>query len=195
VFPNSRRLIIPAACGIGLIGLVLSINPKAPQAPAAIVPVGTAGFSLSLCLNFIVSALIVARIWHTSRQNRLHGLSHSNNSVHRAVGIVVEAGLLFLAVQFVFVVLFAIAHPAQAILVPVATQVYGISPTLIIVRVSLGVSYEPTTAPISGLHFRGMGRRAGSERTARETRSTDLEMSRTQEGSLNTRKSGEGQEP
>ncbi|KAJ7787402.1 hypothetical protein B0H14DRAFT_2249824, partial [Mycena olivaceomarginata] len=141
------------ACGIGLIGLVLSINPKAPQAPAAIVPVGTAGFSLSLCLNFIVSALIVARIWHTSRQNRLHGLSHSNNSVHRAVGIVVEAGLLFLAVQFVFVVLFAIAHPAQAILVPVATQVYGISPTLIIVRVSLGASYEPTTAPISGLHF------------------------------------------
>ncbi|KAF7358521.1 hypothetical protein MVEN_00903000 [Mycena venus] len=178
------------ACGIGLIGLVLSINPTAPQAPAAIVPVGTAGFSLSLCLNFIVSALIIGRVMHISRQNRRNGVSHSDTAIQRAIGIVIEAGLLFLTAQFVFVVLFAIAHPAQAILVPIATQVYGISPTLIIVRVSAGSSYQPTSVPSSSLRFAsGLGGDA-----------TDFEMSRTQKEastlSLNPRKSGEEeQEP
>ncbi|KAJ7101435.1 hypothetical protein B0H15DRAFT_756419, partial [Mycena belliarum] len=141
------------ACGIALIGLVLTINPTAPVAPAALVPVGTAGFSLSLCLNFIVSALIIGRIWHISRENRVQGVALTDSSIQRAMGIVVEAGLLFLAAQFVFVVLFAIAHPAQAAVEPVATQVYGISPTLIIVRVGLGSSYEPTAAPASSLRF------------------------------------------
>jgi hypothetical protein len=87
----------------------------------------------------------------------------------------VESGLLFLMAQFIFVVLFAIGHPAQAILEPVATQIYvcdsnhtlpiglltrpflfnvqGISPTLIIVRVGMGSSYEQTTAPNSSLRF------------------------------------------
>ncbi|KAJ7605362.1 hypothetical protein DFH06DRAFT_1252927 [Mycena polygramma] len=166
------------ACGLALIGLVLSINPTAPQAPAAIVPVGTAGFSISLCLNLIVSTLIVARIWHVSHQNRLHGISHAVSSVQRAIGIIVESGLLFLAAQFVFVVLFAIAHPAQAILVPIATQIYGISPTLIIVRVGMGSSYEqPTTEPISGLRFVDHLGKSGPEHAAHDN---DLEMSRTQ---------------
>ncbi|KAJ6535091.1 hypothetical protein B0H19DRAFT_1184935 [Mycena capillaripes] len=178
------------ACGVGLIGLVLSINPSAPQAPAAIVPVGTAGFSLSLCLNFIVSALIVGRIWHVSRQNHRHGIAHSVSSVQGAIGIVVESGLLFLVAQFVFVVLFAIAHPAQAVLVPVATQIYGISPTLIIVRVGMGASYEQTmtagssSGPVSGLRIGvgtfGQQRRSVSDRTAHDTRYTDFEMSHTQ---------------
>ncbi|KAJ7110767.1 hypothetical protein C8R43DRAFT_825756, partial [Mycena crocata] len=141
------------ACGIGLIGLVLTINPAAPQAPPALVPVGTAGFALSLCLNFIVSSLIVSRIWYISRENARQGISHSDGAIQRAIGIIIESGLLFLTAQFIFVVLFAIGHPAQAILVPVATQIYGISPTLIIVRVGLGTSYEATTAPPGTLRF------------------------------------------
>ncbi|KAJ7127871.1 hypothetical protein C8R44DRAFT_979408 [Mycena epipterygia] len=166
------------ACGVGLIGLLLTVNPTAPVAPAAIAPVGTAGFSLSLCLNLIVSALIVVRIWHVSRQNRLQGVSHSDSSIQRAIGIIIESGLLFLTVQLVFVVLFALSHPAQAVVVPIATQIYGISPTLIIVRVGMGASYQQTSAAGgSSLHFTGF--RNKSERS-RLTRETDLEMSRTQ---------------
>ncbi|KAJ7758027.1 hypothetical protein B0H16DRAFT_658990 [Mycena metata] len=195
------------SCGLALIGLVLSINPTAPQAPAALVPVGTAAFALSLVLNLLVSLLIILRIHLTARQNRLHGISHSDSAVARATGIIVESGLLFLAVQFVFVVLFAIGHPAQAVLVPVATQVYGISPTLIIVRVWQGAAYEARTQTtsstrLSGLRFagfargvavrgvavsgrgRGGGRRSSlqrhSERAAHDKDlAPDLEMSRT----------------
>jgi hypothetical protein len=80
----------------------------------------------------------------------------------------------------------------------------GISPTLIIVRVATGGSYEySTSAPGSRIRFVGGGlaRRSGSDRTANETRETDLEMSRTQkEGSsisLAAQKSGEvrGEDP
>ncbi|KAJ7457454.1 hypothetical protein FB451DRAFT_594556 [Mycena latifolia] len=199
------------ACGLALIGLVLQINPNAPQAPAALVPVGTAGFALSLCLNFIVSALIVSRIYYIARQNRIHGVSpHTTHSgahdttFQRAIGIIVEAGGLFLAAQFVFVVLFAIAHPAQAVVEPVATQIYGISPTLIIVRVGMGASYDTNTAPGSTLRFVGPfgGGARKSQRSTFDTRGTfstgetrthghehnetDVEMSRTHRESSST---------
>ncbi|KAH7873978.1 uncharacterized protein C8R40DRAFT_1110676 [Lentinula edodes] len=170
------------ACGIGLIGLVLTISPNAPQAPAAIVPIGTAAFSMSLCLNFIVSALIVGRIWYITGLNRE---IKTDSAIRRASAIIIESGLLFLAAQLVFVVLFAIKHPAQAIVEPIATQIYGISPTLIIVRVGMGSTFEPTALPESSLRFRvTLGRKTkstttGTSRmTATTGSATDVEMGR-----------------
>ncbi|KAJ7190714.1 hypothetical protein GGX14DRAFT_381918 [Mycena pura] len=146
-----------AACGLALIGLVLSISPTAPQAPAAIVPVGDAAFAMSLILNFMVSSLIVGRIWWVTRiSRRLQGIHrHSTNSIQKAVGIIIESGLLFLSAQFVFVVLFATAHPAQAVVEPVATQIYATAPMLIIVRVGMGAAFEQTnpTAMNTSLRF------------------------------------------
>lgn len=121
LFPIPNHLCLGLACGIGLIGLVLTISPNAPQAPAAIVPIGTAAFSMSLCLNFIVSALIVGRIWYITGLNRE---IKTDSAIRRASAIIIESGLLFLAAQLVFVVLFAIKHPAQAIVEPIATQIY-----------------------------------------------------------------------
>jgi len=129
------------SCGFAVTGLLMTINPTAPQVPAALVPIGDADFALSLILNFMVSSLIVGRIWWMTRQGTL---SHSSTSIQKAVGIVIESGLLFLTIQFIFVILFAIAHPAQAVVEPIATQIYVISPMLIVVRVGMGAAYEPT---------------------------------------------------
>ena len=53
------------------------------------------------------------------------GLYRSARSTGRtAVAIVVESGLLYLVTQVVFVVLFALGHPAQAILAVIAVQIY-----------------------------------------------------------------------
>jgi hypothetical protein len=41
-----------------------------------------------------------------------------------AIDIVVESGVVYLAVQLVFVVLFAIRHPAQGIIGVIAVQIY-----------------------------------------------------------------------
>ncbi|KAJ7149675.1 hypothetical protein C8R46DRAFT_1125747 [Mycena filopes] len=132
-----------AACGFAVTGLVNAINPTAPQVPPALVPIGDADFALSIILNFMVSSLIVGRIWWMSRGGVV---PHSSNAIQQATGLIIESGLLFLAVQFVFVILFAIAHPAQAVVEPIATQVYVISPMLIVVRIGMGAAYEPTNA-------------------------------------------------
>ena len=41
-----------------------------------------------------------------------------------AIDIVVESGMVYLAVQLVFVVLFAMRHPAQGIVGVIAVQIY-----------------------------------------------------------------------
>jgi hypothetical protein len=41
-----------------------------------------------------------------------------------AIDIVVESGMVYLAVQLVFVVLFSIRHPAQGIIGVIAVQIY-----------------------------------------------------------------------
>ncbi|KAJ6476099.1 hypothetical protein C8R45DRAFT_1008824 [Mycena sanguinolenta] len=133
-----------ASCGIAVIALVLSVAPTAPQAPADIVPFGDASFAMSLILNFSSSSLIVARLWWLSREHQVPGISRARRILRQATGVIIESGLLFLATQFVFVILFAIAHPAQALVEPLAVQIYAISPLLIVVRIGMGKSYEQT---------------------------------------------------
>ncbi|KAF8208001.1 hypothetical protein K438DRAFT_1961511 [Mycena galopus ATCC 62051] len=130
------------SCGLTLIGLAISRNPTASQTPAALVPIGDAYAALSLILNFMVSSLIVGRIWGMTRAG---SISDSPGPIRKAIGIVIESGILFLAIQFIFVILFAIGHPAQAVVEPIATQIYVTSPMLIVVRVGMGAAYEPSS--------------------------------------------------
>ncbi|KAI0918347.1 hypothetical protein AcW1_009748 [Taiwanofungus camphoratus] len=141
------------ACLMEVMHLLLSIDPSAPVAPAQVVPLGIAGYALPLCTNVLVTALIVVRIWYASLKIPDAGLSlGTRRTTRHAMSIVVESGALYLAVQLVFVVLFSIKHPAQAIVAVMAVQIYGIAPTLIIIRVGLGITTEPTH-PIPGTHI------------------------------------------
>ena len=73
-----------------------------------------------------MTALITARIWLLS-PHRLRDLRrvHIPQGMGRVViGIVIESGALYLVVQLVFVVLFAIHHPAQGIVGVIAVQIY-----------------------------------------------------------------------
>ncbi|KZT24218.1 hypothetical protein NEOLEDRAFT_1135376 [Neolentinus lepideus HHB14362 ss-1] len=134
------------ACIMELLHLLLSINPDAPTAPASIVPLGIAGYVLPMCTNVFVTALIAARVWWIARASREYSdISSSSQTVYRAISIVIESGALYLVVQITFVVLFSMGHPAQAILAVIAVQVYGIAPTLIIIRVGLGYAADNTT--------------------------------------------------
>jgi hypothetical protein len=107
--------------------LLLRISPKIPPiAPASLVPLGLAGFALPLCTNVIVTTLIAMRIWYLSpRKLRDTRSSQFPTGTGRTtIEIVVESGMLYLAVQLVFVVLFAIRHPAQGIVGVIAVQIY-----------------------------------------------------------------------
>ena len=72
----------------------------------------------------MVTTLIVGRIWYKSYGISDVMPSSSTDSVRRAMIIVAESGMLYLVTQLIFVVMFAIKHPAQAIMGVVAVQIY-----------------------------------------------------------------------
>jgi hypothetical protein len=93
-------------------------------APPYLVPLGIAGFALPLITNTVVTTLIGMRIWHFSPRKVGDMRSAQFRTGRATIEIVVESGMLYLAVQFVFVVLFAIRHPAQGIVGVIAVQIY-----------------------------------------------------------------------
>ncbi|KAH8985689.1 hypothetical protein EDB92DRAFT_1345213 [Lactarius akahatsu] len=171
---NYWIIILPSLTSIGglacvgmVIHLLLSINPSSPIAPPSLVPLGLAGIVLPLCTNVFVTALIAARIWLLSprKVRDLRGVYFPEGTGRMAIDIVIESGALYLVVQLVFVVLFAIRHPAQGIVCVIAVQIYvrncfakqlvdllspvvqGIAPALIIIRVALGLSNTVSERP------------------------------------------------
>jgi len=151
-------------CGMTGLGILLNIAPTAPQAPAAVKPLGTAAFTLPLATNFLITILTVVRLYMLASKARAVNTAKAldtSSYVHKAAAIVIESGALYLVAQLVFVILFALGHPAQGIAAVVAVQIYGIAPTLISFRVGLGVAteeYELSTKR-SGAGFRLSTRR------------------------------------
>jgi hypothetical protein len=85
-----------------------------------------AGFVLPLCSNVIVTALIAVRIWYLSphKTRDKQGVRFPANTGRATIDIVVESGMLYLVVQFIFVVLFAVGNPAQDVVGMMAVQIY-----------------------------------------------------------------------
>ena len=65
----------------------------------------------------IVTSLIAGGIWYLSprRAHNMNSVQFPTRTGRAAIDIIIESGMLYLAVQFVFVILFAIRHPAQGI--------------------------------------------------------------------------------
>ncbi|KAI0045258.1 hypothetical protein FA95DRAFT_1607824 [Auriscalpium vulgare] len=140
------------ACICAVVHEVLAVSPTSPVAPSNLVPLGIAGYALPLCTNVIVTALIVGRIWFlTPRTGSEWGVTSSTTAMgHKAMEIIIESGALYLVVQAIFVTTFAMEVPSQAILAVIAAQIYGIAPTLIVIRVGMGLSTaNRTTAALS----------------------------------------------
>jgi len=133
-------------CAMMGLGILLNIDPDAPMAPNEIVPLGVAGFTLPLVTNFLITFLIVGRIYYLGSYRRKFATgtvwSSSSDKLNKASAILIESGTIYLVVQLVLVILFAIHHPAQGIVAGIAVQVYGIAPTLVSFRVGLGISPE-----------------------------------------------------
>ncbi|KAH9852222.1 hypothetical protein C2E23DRAFT_731263 [Lenzites betulinus] len=130
--------------------------------PPAAIPLLTAGYALSLCTNVIASGLLVGRIWWMTRTPLAApvgapataavsaedhpALRSTVRLARRAIAVIVESGLIYLAVQIVLVVLVSSSNNAEGIVAAIAVQLYGIAPTLIVIRVALGISTDSTGA-------------------------------------------------
>ncbi|KAH9990911.1 hypothetical protein BJV77DRAFT_1010015 [Russula vinacea] len=144
IFLPTLSAIAGLAC---LSEVVAQVNSTTPVVPAFLVPLGLAAYTLPLCTNVIVTALIAGRIWYMMREIR--DADMPTKTGRAAIDIIVESGMLYLAIQLVYVTLFALRLPAQTIASHMAVQIYGIAPTLIIIRVSLGMSSMPSGPVIS----------------------------------------------
>ncbi|KAJ6469248.1 hypothetical protein C8R45DRAFT_1016475 [Mycena sanguinolenta] len=99
-------------------------------------------FAFTLGTNILVTAMTAGRIWWTFRAARSYMQPDLRRRYISAMSILVESGMLYSATVLVYLILGAI--PITEILcTPIftmLTQVVGIAPTLIIVRVGLGTS-------------------------------------------------------
>ncbi|KAF8881457.1 hypothetical protein BD779DRAFT_1011679 [Infundibulicybe gibba] len=138
---------------------------------------GTATNSISLAVNALTTFLIVVKIFLTSREVRSALGSNSHQSLRIATAMLIESGLLVLAFQLVFVVLYN--QPAFSVISGATTQIYGITPTLLNIRVIMGSAYDRTTEKTRTLRFAHSERGAttqitGSSMSAAGVRSRDI---------------------
>jgi hypothetical protein len=87
---------------------------------------GLAGFILPLCTNVLLTALVAARIWYLSPRKPHDALGgrFPTGTGRAAINVVIESGMLYLVVQLIFVILFYMRHPAQAVVAMIAVQIY-----------------------------------------------------------------------
>ena len=109
------------ALGISALGLLLRIDPNAAYAPPAVYRNGVAALGIPLGTNFLVTSLIVARIWYLSK--RTHNFLPSR-TILAATAVVVESGALLVFAQLTSCVLFLLNHPAQNIAICSTVQFY-----------------------------------------------------------------------
>ncbi|KAJ7772239.1 hypothetical protein B0H16DRAFT_166486 [Mycena metata] len=141
---NWRPLTVPAfsyACTI--IGGILGIIPLSGTSER----VATAACMLTIfCTNIIASSLAAGRIWWMSRRiARLQGRTNARRKYRDLTAIMLESGLIYpaaLAISFGIFVSPATSTTSVLICIAVCYHIVGIAPTLIIVRVGLGVSTD-----------------------------------------------------
>ena len=75
--------------------------------------------------NVIATTLICVRIWYLSprKARDMRSAYFPTGTGQAIIKIVVESGMLRLVVQLIFVVLFAIGHPAQGIAGVIVVQI------------------------------------------------------------------------
>ena len=83
-------------------------------------PLGLASFSLPFCTNVIVTLLIIGRIWYMSRRMQTYSLTNTRG----VMAIMLESGVLYFVVQFVFLILYGVNNPGEQVIIPMAVQVY-----------------------------------------------------------------------
>ncbi|KAF7368226.1 hypothetical protein MVEN_00142500 [Mycena venus] len=119
--------------------VVFGLDPTLPANPF---------LALSLATNILVTAMTAGRIWWIYRTARVYLQADVQRRYVSAMSILVESGVLYSATVLAYLILGAI--PSTKILQPptlqVLNQIMGIAPTLIIVRVGLGVDVPSVQA-------------------------------------------------
>lgn len=97
-------------------------------------------FILSLTINLFVPTLVAGRLWWVIRRIRGPAGEVTRRKGRNAMIIILESGLIYSIFVSIHMGFFHFQNPMDEIIYAALGQVVGIVPTLIIVRVGLGVS-------------------------------------------------------
>jgi len=120
----------------------------------------TTSLAMSLIVNALVTALIVFRIVKSFRDVNSTGTTQSRSTPQRVIGIIIESGMTLFAIQLARLVISILlmfmddrVYSAFIFSVFIHQMINGITPTIIVVRVSMGLSFagdENFMAEVSG---------------------------------------------
>ncbi|KAF8870815.1 hypothetical protein BD779DRAFT_509207 [Infundibulicybe gibba] len=139
--------------GFALVGLVNSPLWNTEGIDRLYRPIGIMTYSASLSVNALTTLLIVTKISLTSREVRTVLNFNPHKSFRIVTAMLIESGLLTLTFQLVFVILFAARITAFNITSTMAAQIYGITPTLLNIRVVMGTAFDKATEKTRSLRF------------------------------------------
>ncbi|KAJ6616636.1 hypothetical protein B0H10DRAFT_2036366 [Mycena sp. CBHHK59/15] len=97
-------------------------------------------FILSLTVNLFVPTVVAGRLWWVVRTIRGSYGAATRRKGQKAMVIILESGLIYSVFVSIHMVFFHYQNPADTIVYAALGQIVGMVPTLIIVRVGLGVS-------------------------------------------------------
>ncbi|KIK66697.1 hypothetical protein GYMLUDRAFT_238935 [Collybiopsis luxurians FD-317 M1] len=105
---------------------------------------------VNLLTNLILTGLI-GKLWYIVRTTRKHlGYASSNSKgMDNVVSMVLESGLLYPLALVSCLIPFLTVTESLIVIDPLLTIILGIAPTMIIVRVDLGISVEATASASS----------------------------------------------
>jgi hypothetical protein len=105
-------------------------------------------FALSLATNVLVTTLTAGRIWWICRKARSQLRTDVQRRSVSSISIVIESGVIYSVSVLIYLILGAIPSTVivQDPVIEMLAQMVGIVPTLIIVRVGLGVQVQSVEA-------------------------------------------------
>ncbi|KAF8814574.1 hypothetical protein BYT27DRAFT_7206016, partial [Phlegmacium glaucopus] len=103
---------------------------------------------ISLAVNGVVTGLIVLRIFKVyweirpTFEDQTLGIG-TKDKIRSIISIIIESGMAMFTIQIIAVVVCALGlTDALIIIIPFTQMFYGIAPTIIFVRLSLGLSFH-----------------------------------------------------
>lgn len=143
IFPTVLALASFSTC-LGLTIELIRIG-LAGQPPVWFFPLGVASFSISAFVNFVVSGLLVLRLVLTHYELKREGTLDYSQALLPLITILVESGIFTFVGQIVWTVLFGLQNTGFNSINGPITMIYGITPTVILVRVAMGTSLGERT--------------------------------------------------
>ena len=100
------------------------------------------GYILTLITNVLVTSMIAGRIWWLSKDARSYLARRHTVKYYQAIAVIIESGAIYSSSLVLMLILYTIKTHAERILYDAISQIVGIAPTLIIVRVGLGIKQD-----------------------------------------------------